>query len=175
MDLGRIMQINDLVAHHLVVRDVEINVVVRTKPGGTPVDFTHLTEGVADLQPITDLIWPIDLDRYATNDSGKKILSSETENDRDYAGACQQSFQLCLGVIAVTQNEKQDNEENKSSDYLTQKMRNRCLSFLLEIKVPNVTINESDNERGAQQNGSRSNVITPRRINSVDRDCGVKG
>src|SRR5262249_40024635 len=101
-------QINDLVAHHLVVRDVEINVVVRTKPGGTPVDFTHLTEGVAHLQPVADLVWPIDLDRYAANDPSKKILAREAENDCDHARARQQSFQLRLGVIAVTQNKQQD-------------------------------------------------------------------
>ena len=41
MDLGRIVQIDDLVAHHLVVRDVEINVVVGAQPRGTPVDLTH--------------------------------------------------------------------------------------------------------------------------------------
>src|SRR6185436_11031240 len=133
VDLGGIMQINDLVTHHLVVRDIEINVVVRAKPGGTPVDLTHFAVGVANLQPVTDLIWPIDLDRYAANDSGKEILSSEPENDRNDAGACQQSFQLRLGVIAVTQDKQQNDQEDEAADYLTQKMRNRCLTFLFEV------------------------------------------
>ena len=78
MDLGRIVQINDLVAHHLVVRDVEINVVVGAKPGGTPVDLTHFAVGVAHLQPVTDLIGPVNLNRYAANDSGEQILSGES-------------------------------------------------------------------------------------------------
>src|SRR5262249_34905048 len=92
VDLGGVMQINDLVAYHLVVRDIEINVVVRAKPGGTPVDLTHFAVGVTHLQPITDLVRPIDLDRYATNDSGKEILSCEPKNDRNDAGARQESF-----------------------------------------------------------------------------------
>ena len=92
VNLSRIVQINDLVAHHLVVRDVEINVVVRAKPGGTPVDLTHFAVGVAHLQPITDLKWPIDLDRYSTNDSGKEILSGKADNDCDHPGSASKPF-----------------------------------------------------------------------------------
>ena len=119
VDLSRIVQINDLVAHHLVVGDVEINVVVRAKPGGTPVDLTHFAVGVAHLQPITDFKWPIDLDRYATNDSGKQILSGKADNDCDHPGSRQQSFQLCFGVVAVTENKEQDDQEDDSAHYLT--------------------------------------------------------
>jgi hypothetical protein len=56
------MEIDDLVAHHLVVWDIEINVIVRAQPGGTPVDLTHFRVGLADLQPVADLVGPIDLD-----------------------------------------------------------------------------------------------------------------
>ena len=92
VDFGRIVQIDDLVANHLVVWDVEINIVIRTEPSGTPVDLAHFGVGVAYLQPITDLIGPINLDRYAADNPGKEILSSEANDDCDYAGAGQQSF-----------------------------------------------------------------------------------
>ena len=50
------MEIDDLVTHHLVIRDVEINVVVRAKPGGTPVDLLYFGIPFAHLQPVADLV-----------------------------------------------------------------------------------------------------------------------
>ena len=175
VDFSRIVQINDLVAHHLVVGDIEINVVVRAKPGGTPVDLTHFAVGVAHLQPITDLKWPINLDRYAADDSGEQILPGETDNDCDHPGSRQQSFQLCFGVVAVTENKEQDDQEDDSADYLTQKMRNGCLSFLFEIKIPNLPINESDDQSSAQQDCRCTNMKAPWCMNSVNGNRGVKG
>ena len=169
------MKINDLVAHHLVVGNVEINVVVCAEPGRTPVDFTHFPVGVAHLQPIADLVRPIDLDRYAANDPGKEILSSEAEDDGKNAGACQQPFQLSLGVIAVTQNKKQYDQEDDSAGYLTQKMRNRRLPFLFEIKIPNVSVNQRDDQRSAKQNRCRPYMIAPGGMNSVNGNRGVEG
>src|SRR5436190_12299895 len=116
------MKINDLVAHHLVVWDVEIDVVVGAEPSGTPIDLTHFAVGVAHFQPIADLVRPIDLDRYAANDPCKEILPREAQDDCNNAGTCQQAFQLGLGVIAVTQNEKQYDQEDDTADYLPQKM-----------------------------------------------------
>src|SRR5262249_11421409 len=121
------------------------------------------------------LIWPIDLDRYATNDSGKEILSSEAENDRNNAGARQQSFQLCLSVIAVTQNKQQDDQEDEAADYFAQKMRNRRATVLFEIQIPNVTINQSNNQCSAQQDRCCSYVIAPGCVNSINGNRGVEG
>src|SRR4030095_12944710 len=133
VDFCRIMEIDDLVAHHLVVWDIEINVIVRAQPGGTPVDLTHFRVGLADLQPVADLVGPIYLDCYASDDPGKEILPGKADDDRDDSRACQQSFQLRLGMIAVTQNEKQDDQENDSADDLSKKMRDCCLSFLFKV------------------------------------------
>ena len=169
------MQINDLVAHHLVVRDVEINVVVRAEPGGTPVDLTHFGKALPYLQPVTDLIGPINLNGYSANDSGEEILSGKADNDCDHPGPCQQSFQLCFGVVAVTQNKEQDDQEDDSADDLTQKMRNGCMPLLFEIKVPNVPINESDDQCSAEQNCCCTNMIAPWCINSVSGNRGVEG
>src|ERR1041385_9137354 len=41
VDLGRVMEIDDLVTHHLVVRDIEIDVVVCASTSGTPVDLPY--------------------------------------------------------------------------------------------------------------------------------------
>src|SRR5262249_38970227 len=141
MDLGGIMQINNLVAHHLVVRDVEINVVVCAEPGRTPVDLTHFAVGVAHLQPITELIRPIELDRNATDNPGEQILASEAQNNCDQAGPRKQSFQLRFSVVAVAQDYQQDDQKNDTANDLAKKMWNRCLTFLFVIKIPDVAIN----------------------------------
>ena len=174
MDLGRIVQIDDLVAHHLVVRDVEVNVVVRAEPRGTPVDLTHFPVGIAHLQPITELVGPIKLNRYATDDAGEQILSSEAYNDCDHAGSGKQSLQLRFSMVSVAQDQEQGDQEYDTADDLTKKMWNRCLAFLFEIEVPDVAINQSDNQRSAQQDRHCSNVIPPRSVHSIHRDGGIK-
>src|SRR4029453_1308097 len=168
VDFGRIVQIDDLVANHLVVWDVEINVVIRTEPSGTPVDLAHFGVGVAYLQPIPDLIGPINLDRYAADNPGKEILSSEAKDDCDNARAGQQSFEVRLGMVAVTQDKQQYNQENDPAGNLTEKMRYRRLSFLFEIKIPNGTINQRDNQRRAQQNYSCTDMISPGCVDTVN-------
>ncbi len=72
---------------------------------------------------------------YSANNSGEEILSGKADNDCDYPGSCQQSFQLCFGVVAVTQNKEQDDQKDDSADYLTQKMWNGCLSLLFWLSV----------------------------------------
>ena len=101
------MEIDDLVANHLVVRDVEINVVIGAQPSRTPVDLPHFGKALAHLQPVADLVRPVNLNRYAADDPSEEILPSETDDDCDDAGAREQSFQLRLGVIAEAQDKKQ--------------------------------------------------------------------
>ena len=52
-------------------------------------------------------------------------------------------------MVAVAQDKKQDNQENNPANDFTQKMRNRCLPFRFEIKIPNVAIDQSDDQRRA--------------------------
>src|SRR5262249_27175954 len=87
-----VTEIDDLVTHHLVVGDIETNFVVRAEPRGTPVDLTHLGIGLAYLQPITEFVGPIELDRYTTDDPGEQILSSEANDDCNHAGSSKQSL-----------------------------------------------------------------------------------
>ena len=49
MDLGRIMQINDGALDDFVVRNVEVNAVVRAQPRRAPVDLHHFAVGIAHL------------------------------------------------------------------------------------------------------------------------------
>src|SRR5439155_4948017 len=49
MDFGRVMEIDDGMAHHLVVRDVEIDGVVGAQSCRTPVDLHHLGKALAYL------------------------------------------------------------------------------------------------------------------------------
>src|SRR6476620_9071282 len=54
-------------------------------------------------------------------------------------------------------------------------MRNGCMPLFFEIKVPNVPINESDDQCSAEQNCCCANMIAPWCINSVSGNRGVEG
>ena len=79
-------------------------------------------------------------------------MAGESENDGDHAGTGEDPGQLCLGVIAIAQDQKKRDEENESANDFTQKMRDRRLLSLFEIEIPYVTIDQSDNECSAQEN-----------------------
>src|SRR6202040_132832 len=74
VDLGRVMEIDDGGPNDLVVRNIEINVVVRAQAGGSPVDLHHFGESISHLQPVAHFVRPVDLDRHAGNDSAEEIL-----------------------------------------------------------------------------------------------------
>ena len=118
MDLRRVMQVDDGLANHLVVRNIEINGVVGAEPSRAPVDFAHLGIRFANLQPIAHLVRPIDLDRHPSNDAAEQILAGEPENDGNDTRAGEQTFQLALGVITGAQNDEQHNQKNQTSDDL---------------------------------------------------------
>src|SRR5215471_5625527 len=106
------MEINDRALDDFVIRDVEINGVVGAQPRGTPVDLADLAVGVADLQPVADLVRAIYLQRHASDDSAEKILAGNTENDGHDTRADEQALQLSFGVVADTQHQKQSDEKN---------------------------------------------------------------
>ncbi len=106
MDLRWIMEIDDGVANHLVVRDIEINGVIRAQPRRAPVNLHYFGKALAHLQPVADLVGPIQLDRYAGDNPGKKTLPGKSEDNRDNPRAGEHSLQLCFGVIPDTQNQK---------------------------------------------------------------------
>src|SRR6478672_1842915 len=77
-------------------------------------------------------------------------------------------------MVAVTQDKQQYNQENDPAGNLTEKMRYRRLSFLFEIKIPNVMINQRDNQRRAQQNYSCTDMISPGGVDAVNGNSGVE-
>src|SRR6266581_5448541 len=127
MDLRWVMKIDDRLANDLVVWDIQINSVVCPQPCRAPVDLHDFSEALAHLQPVAHFIGPVNLNRYAGDDSAEKILPGESENDRDDPGAGEQSFQLRFSVIAGTQDKKKRDQKNHPADDFTKKMRNRGL------------------------------------------------
>src|SRR5437762_5888472 len=47
MDLRRVMEIDNRVANHLVIRDIEINAVIRAQPRRPPVNLHHFGKALA--------------------------------------------------------------------------------------------------------------------------------
>ena len=77
-------------------------------------------------------------------------------------------------MVAVAQHKQQYDQKNDATDDLTQKMRNRRLPFVFEIEIPDVAINQRDNQRCAQQDRCRAHILAPLRMDSVNHDCGVE-
>src|SRR5947208_13578658 len=77
-------------------------------------------------------------------------------------------------MVPVAQHKQQYDQKNDAADDLTEKMRNRRLTFLFEIKIPAVAINQRDNQRGAQQDRCRTDMMPPRRMDAVNHDRGVE-
>src|SRR5260370_180385 len=137
------MQVNDRALDDLVVRNVEINGIVGAQPRGTPVDFPDLGETVAYLEPVADFVGTIDLERHAGDDAAKEILPGKSENNCGDARAGQHTPQFALSVIARAQNEEQCDKKDDERHDFAQEMRNRRLLALLEIPIPDITINQS--------------------------------
>ena len=68
VDLGRVMEVDDHLTNHLVVRNIEVDVVVGAQPGGAPVDLHDFSEALAYLQPVAYFVRSIDLQGDAGND-----------------------------------------------------------------------------------------------------------
>src|ERR1700730_720855 len=77
-------------------------------------------------------------------------------------------------MIDEAENEKQRDDENDERDDLTQKVRNRRLFAPFKVNVPNVTIDQRNDERAAQQDCCSTDMHAPRRLQSVDSQRRVK-
>ena len=101
-------------------------------------------------------------------------MTGESKNDRGHTGAGQQPGQPTLGVIAVPKNEQKRDQENDARDNFTEKMWDRRLPFFFEIEIPNVTIDQRDDEGSAQQRGGRAGMRAQLERHSVHPHRGVK-
>ena len=78
-------------------------------------------------------------------------------------------------MITDAQDDEQGDEKNKERDDFAQKMRDRGSLALLEIKIPDVAIDQCDHERGAQKNGGRADVIAPTSVYAIGGQGSVEG
>ena len=172
---GRIMQIDDGLLDDLVVRQLEIDPVIRAQPGRSPIDFDHLSELVADLEPIAQFIRRPDLKRHAREDTAEQILRGETKDDRGHAGAGEQSLQLRLGVITDTQDEQERDKKKAERNRVAQESRDDDVTPLFVVIIPEVTVEQRHDHGGAKKNENGPEMVAPIRVQSINAERGVEG
>src|SRR5437762_12157541 len=79
-------------------------------------------------------------------------------------------------MIGKAQNKKQRHNKNDQRDNFAQEMRNRRLLAPFKVNVPNVTIDQCDDQRCAEQYRCGADMHPPRRFQYVDgmRDVECK-
>ena len=174
VQLGWVMQIDDGLPDDLVVWDVEVDGVVRAQARRAPVDLHHFRKAFSYLEPIAYLVRAVDLERHASDDAAKKVLCGKGENDRCRAGSSEQTTQLAFRVIANAEHEEKGDEENEQRTQLTQKLRDDRLAALLEIKIPKITVDQRDDDCGAEEDDRRPDVIPPAQIEPIDPGAGIR-
>ena len=168
------MQIDDRLADDLVIRDVEVNRVVRPEAGRAPIDLHDLGKVFAHLEPIADLVGLVDLQRHAGDDAAEEILGRESEDDGGGAGGREEATQLSFRMVAEAQNKEERDQENDERDQLAEKLRDDRLAALFEIKIPEITIDQRDHHRSAQKDQCGAGMIAPAQIEPVDPGRGVE-
>ena len=112
--------------------------------------------------------------RDAGNDSAKKILGGEAQDDGGDPGAGEQTAELGLSVISDAQDEEQRDQVNKERDDLAEKMGNGRAPFFPPITLPEVAIEECDDENGAEEKDGDADMVAPVCLHSVESGGGVK-
>src|SRR6478736_3290282 len=106
------MQVDERLADDLVIRDVEVNRVVRPEASRAPIDLHDLGKLFTDLKPIADLVRLVDLQRHAGDDATKEILGRESEDDGGGAGGREEATQLSFRMVAEAQDKEERDQEN---------------------------------------------------------------
>src|ERR1700736_5165654 len=78
-------------------------------------------------------------------------------------------------MVGETQNKKQRDDKNDQRDNFAQEMRNRRLFAPFKVDVPNVTIDQRDDQRCAEQYRRGADMHPPRRLQSVNSQRRVEG
>ena len=151
VQIRRIVQINDGRADDLVIRNIEVNVVVRAQTRRAPVDLHDLGKAFADLEPIARFVGLIDLQRHAGDDTAEEILGRKGEDDGSGAGGGEEAAQLSFRMVAEAQDKEERNQENDECDYFAEKLWDDRLATLFEIKIPEVAIDQRDYHRGIRR------------------------
>ena len=111
----------------------------------------------------------------AGNNSSEKVLSGKTDNDSDDARTREKALELGFSVIAEAEDKQKSDEENQQGKDLAQNVRNGRLPLLFEVEVPQVPVNECDDDDSACQDEQRGDVMLQLHRQPVRPDGGVKG
>ena len=174
VQLLRIMQVDDRLADNLIIRDVEVNRVVRPESGRAPIDLHDLGKVFADLEPIAHFVGLIDLQRHAGDDAAEEILGRKGEDDGGGAGGREEAAQLSFRMVAEAQDKEERDQENDECDYFAEKLWDDRLATLFEIKIPEIAIDQRDHHRGTQEDQRGAGMIAPAQIEPVNPGRGVE-
>ena len=111
----------------------------------------------------------------AGDDRAQQVLSGETEDNCDDARTGEKALELSFGVITKAKDKQESDEKDEERQHVPQNVRNGCLPFLLEIEIPQVVINEGDDDSRAEEDEGGANVVAPIGLDAVDRNGGVEG
>jgi hypothetical protein len=78
-------------------------------------------------------------------------------------------------MIAKAQDKQESDEKDEERQHVPQNVWNGCLPFLLEIKIPEIVINEGDDDSRAEENEGGADVIAPVGLNAVNGNGRVEG
>src|SRR5207248_10501879 len=170
----RVMGIDNRSAGDRVVRNVEVSPVVGSEPRRAPVDFHDFGEAVLDVEPVAHFVRPADLQRDAGDDSAEKILRREAKDDGEDARAGEKTLELRFGVVNNAQHDQERDKVNEKRNDLTEELGNRGLTFLFEVDVPEVTIEERHDESSSEEDGGGIDMFAPFDVHAVEKDRGVE-
>jgi hypothetical protein len=77
-------------------------------------------------------------------------------------------------MIPEAEDEKKSDEKDDEGKDLAQNVRDRCLPLLFEVKVPEIMVRESDDERRTKQDQRGTDVLAPIGLDAINGDSGVK-
>ena len=97
---------------------------------------------ILDVEPVTDFVRTVNLEGDPGNDAAEQILRGESKDDRQDAGPGEERFQLSFSVINDAEDDQQCDQVNKEGDNLAEEFGDGGLSFLSEVRVPKVPIEQ---------------------------------
>ena len=77
-------------------------------------------------------------------------------------------------MINENQNERERDDKNEEGDDLAKELGNRRAPFSFPVTIPEVAIQEGDEESDAEKEKGGADMPAPIRLDAVERDCRVK-
>ena len=79
-----------------------------------------------------------------------------------------------FGVVNNAQHDQERDKVNEKRNDLTEELGNRGLTFLFEVDVPEVTIEERHDESSGEEDGGGIDMFAPLDVHAVEKNRGVK-